>query len=113
MADFTAVGTIIASIGGTLAAIAKDRSDRAKLEKDLVELKSQVAELFDGFAALKSKIRGQGSDAGLTELQKQIDDLHDRFDGFAKRLDDRDGQWLALQRELGGIAAKIEILLKG
>lgn len=113
MADFTAVGTIIASIGGTLAAIAKDRSDRAKLEKDLVELKSQVAELFDGLTTLKSKIRGQGSDAGLTELQKQIDDLHDRLDGFVKRLDDRDGQWLALQRELGGIAAKIEILLKG
>jgi len=111
VADWTAFGTVIASIGGTLAAIAKDRSDRAAIVKDLAELKSQVADLFDTLERVKSRIKGQGPDPAIVSLQRQVEGFDNRIDKLAARIDERDEQRVALQRELGAIGAKIEILL--
>jgi uncharacterized coiled-coil DUF342 family protein len=122
MGDLTAIGTIVASIGGTLAAIAKDRSDRVALVKDVAELKTQVTDLADALDQIKARVRGHrttsdpaiaGMHGSISILQKRYDEFEDRIEKLVRRADERDKQELALQRELGGIGAKIEVLLAG
>lgn len=120
MADLHAVLTAAAtSLAGSLATFAKDRSDRAALRKDIDKIKAQVGELIEGFERLKTRVKQQaqpyrGSDPGLlADLQRQTDDLQTSVNAVSRRLDEHDGNWATLQRELGGITAKLEILLSG
>ena len=111
VAEFMAIGTVIASIGGTLAAIAKDRSDRSAIVKELGELKTQVLDLIDAVERVKARLKGQGPDAAVVAIQRQLESFDARIDKLAARIDERDEQRVSLQRELGAIGAKIEILL--
>ena len=111
VADWTQFGTVIASIGGTLAAIAKDRSDRSAILKDVGELKTQVQDLNDAVERIKARLKGQGPDAAVIAIQRQIESIDARINKLAARIDERDEQRVSLQRELGAIGAKIEILL--
>jgi peptidoglycan hydrolase CwlO-like protein len=123
MPDAVAVATAaLTSIAGALAGLAKDRGDRATLRKDVEAIKAQVGEALDEIDRLKARVQKQrggavpfrGSDPGIvSDLQRQVDDAHTKLDAITRRLDEHDGQWTQLQRELGGIGAKIEILLAG
>ena len=79
------------------------------------EIKAQLVELADGLDRIKAHVRRTRStgstDAAASDLQRQLDEVHARLDALTKRLDERDVQWVTVQRELGAIDAKIEILI--
>lgn len=96
-----------------IAALVKDRADRKALETEIGKLKEHLGELEESFDRFKGRSRGsnQGPDPALLEVQRQVTTLRDELGKVIIRLDERDVAERALQRELGGIGAKIEILL--
>ena len=96
-----------------IAALVKDRADRKALETEINKLKDHLGELQESFDRIKGRSRGssQGLDPALLEVQRQVTALRDELAKVVSRLDERDVAERALQRELGGIGAKIEILL--
>lgn len=113
---FAVVTAAATSIVGAFASFAKDRSDRASLRKDLAAVKAQVGEVVETIERLKARMKqGRSSvpDLNVADLQRQIDDVHEQHEKITRRLDEHAGQWTTVQRELGAIGAKIEILLSG
>lgn len=116
VADFgPSIAAAATSIAGLIAALVKDRSDRKALESELAKLKDHLGELQDAFDRYKGKDRSrtsvQGPDPALLDVQRQVASIRDELAKVTSRIDERDIAERALQRELGGIGAKIEILL--
>lgn len=114
MADFVpTIAAVATSFAGMIAALAKDRADRKAIEAEIAKLKDSLDELRDSFDRIKGRARGSshGPDAAFVELQRQVHSLRDDLAKVVARQDERDVAERALQRELGGIGAKIEILL--
>jgi len=109
------VTAALTGIAGSLATLVKDRGDKASTKKEIATIKAQLLELVDGLDRVKASLKRtrttSGADSSTLELHRQIDELHVRVDSCIKRIDERDAQWATVQRELGAIDAKLEILM--